>query len=138
MNDELLNTETEHKSTIPGKKSTIVSGVFIAIGFISLIVAYLVNFKEVIAHMTSQADNAGEAIGVVVAAIVVAALLIFAIILCLALPFALGIPALVLSIKNIKRENETIRKCGIAFTIISSVMLIAVVGRLVLLFTGIM
>ena len=137
-NEELVNEKPGKKPSIPGKKSTIVSGVFITLGLIGLIFAYLLNFVEIISNITSQADNAGEAIGAVVAAIVIAAVVIFGVFLSLLVPFCLGIPALVLSIKNIKRENPVIHKLGIAFTVVSAVMLVAVVARLVLLFTKVM
>lgn len=135
--DEAPVEEKGKKKKIKGLPSTIVSGVFILISLICLAVAFSINLAAIADDFTKNVDNAGEAIGAVFALIVVFAMMILIILASLILPAGFGITSLILSIKNVKKaEKKPLRILGIVFTALSALILLAVIGRLLMLFIG--
>ncbi len=135
--EEVAVEQQPEKKKIKGLPSTIVSGIFVLISIICLALAYALNIGNIIKDMT-EGKTGGDAVGAVFGAIVVIVLVVLIILALLVLPASLSIPTLILSIKNIKREAKPIKIIGIVFTVISPLIMIAVLLRIIFLFANIL
>ncbi len=134
MEEELQFEEQEpEKKKIKGLPSTIVSGVFLLVSIICLIIGYLINLTDAINELFAQVDSVGSAIGAIFVSIFVVLFVSLTIILLIAVPLGFSIPVFILSIKNSKSEIKPIKVLAIIFLILSIIIFLVAIGRIVLL-----